>query len=229
MTRARPGCAARSCSPATRTTTPRARCTTPSTTGTRRWWSGQATRIEALAAEAVADANSVTTQLRRSLRAQLADLDRAEDRYLDLIGDPDRPQDKIKARLQGIREDKQKTAHQLDNVLDDLTPGQDVLQAALELLDRPRELYRAAPDDARKKLNQAIFNRLYLDAADHTPTTGEHTLVEPYASPVDATRAQEPQTHLGRLLATALQGGCASKAAMVDPTLQHKRSRRLMC
>ena len=101
-------------------------------------------------------------------------------------------------------------------------PAEDVLRAALELLDRPWELYRAAPDEARKKLNKAIFNRLYVDADDHTPTTGAHDLIEPYASLVDATGAQEPQTHLGGLLATALSGECASKAAMVDPTLQHK-------
>ncbi len=174
-------------------------------------------KLETLAADAVADAHSATARLRTSLRAQLADLDRQEDRYLDLIGDPDWPQDKIKARLQKVREDKQKTAHQLDNVLDDLTPGQEALRAALELLDRPRALYQAAPDDARKKLNRAIFNRLYLDAADRIPTTTQHSLIEPYASLVDAARRPDsPETHLGGLLATALSGGCASKAAMVE-------------
>jgi hypothetical protein len=66
------------------------------------------------------------------------------------------------------------------------------------------------------KLNKAIFSRLYVDADDHTPTTGEHSLIEPYAGLVDGTGAQEPQTHLGGLLATALSGGCASKAAMVE-------------
>jgi site-specific DNA recombinase len=175
-------------------------------------------KLDAIAADAIADAHSATARLRTSLRAQLAELDRQEDRYLDLIGDPDWPQDKIKARLQKAREDKQKTVYQLDNVLDDLTPGHDALRAALELLDRPRELYRAAPDDGRKKLNKALFNRLYLDAEDRTPTTTRHDLIEPYASLVDATRGTHdgPKTHLGGLLATALQGGCASKAAMVE-------------
>ncbi len=148
--------------------------------------------------------------------------------HLDLIGDPDWPQDKIKARLQKIRQQKQQASHQLDNTVADLEPGRTALNAALELLDHPSQLYRTAPDEARKNLNKAIFNRLYLDATDHTPTTTQDNLTEPYASLVHATRtihggehrAAEPRdsttNHLGNLLTTALAGGCASKEAVVE-------------
>ncbi|MGH3566362.1 MAG: recombinase family protein [Pseudonocardia sp.] len=185
-------------------------------------------KLETLATDAVADAHHATTRLRTTIRAQLAELDRQEDRHLDLIGDPDWPQDKIKARLQKIRQQKQQASHQLDNTVADLEPGRTALNAALELLDHPSQLYRTAPDEARKNLNKAIFNRLYLDATDHTPTTTQDSLTEPYASLVHATRtihggehrAAEPRdsttNHLSNLLTTALTGGCASKEAMVE-------------
>ena len=181
--------------------------------------------LENLAVSATDDSKETTAKLRASLRAQLTALDRQEDRYLDLIGDPDWPQNKIKTRLQEVRENKQRITHQLEATTDDLEPGRAVLLTALELLDRPRDLYNTATDDARKMLNKAIFTRLYLDSTDRQPTTTAATLSEPFASLVHATRPnqghQQPTTetttkHLSDLLATALAGQSASKAAMVE-------------
>jgi site-specific DNA recombinase len=160
---------------------------------------------------------------------QLAELDRQEDRLLDLLGDPEWPQEKIKTRIRQVRENKQRTTHQLDSALDDLEPGRAVLLTALELLERPHDLYDAADDEARRILNKAIFTRLYLDSTDRQPTTTAATLAEPFASLVHATRtssgAKKPQTPaaekttptpLDDLLITALAGQSASKAAMVE-------------
>jgi site-specific DNA recombinase len=186
--------------------------------------------LESFATSATNDSKETTAKLRASLRAQLTELDRQEDRLLDLIGDPDWPQDKIKARLQKVRESKQRITHQLETITDDLEPGRAVLLTALELLDRPRDLYDTATDDARKMLNKAIFTRLYLDSTDRQPTTTTATLSEPFASLIHATRAtngtKTPQTHtaaeedttnrVSGLVTTALAGQSASKAAMVD-------------
>jgi site-specific DNA recombinase len=137
--------------------------------------------------------------------------------------------------MQKMRESKQRITHQLEGTVDDLEPGRAVLLAALELLDRPRDLYHAAPDDARKILNKAIFTRLYLDSADRLPSATAARLSEPFASLVHATRttngtrtpptptdadAPEEATtkHLGDLIACALAGQSASKAAMVELT-----------
>jgi len=186
-------------------------------------------RLESLADEAVNDAQQSANRLRKSVCSQLAELDRQEDRFLDLIGDPEWPQEKLKARLRKIQADKQRAERQLDNTEDDLTPGRDALHAALALLDRPCDLYTTAPDEARRKLNKALFNRLYVDAADHDPTTTQDSLNEPYASLVHADRATshdgehrtaepvEGETkRLSGLLTTALSGGCASKETMVE-------------
>ncbi len=189
--------------------------------------------LKNLAASAADDAKDTTAKLRASLREQLNELDRQEDRFLDLIGDPEWPQDKIKKRMQKVRESKHRITHQLENTTDDLEPGRALLNTALELLNRPRDLYDAATDEARKMLNKAIFTRLYLDSTDRQPTATAATLSEPFASLIHATRTtdgtQTPQTltaadtpeevttkHLSGLLATALTGQSASKAAMVE-------------
>ena len=190
--------------------------------------------LKNLALSAANDSKQTTAKLRTSLREQLTELDRQEDRFLDLISDPEWPQDKIKTRLQKIRESKQRITHQLKDTTDDLEPGRAVLYAALELLDRPHDLYNTATDQARTMLNKAIFTRLYLNSTDHQPTTTTATLSEPFASLIHATRTtngtktpQNPTTaqdtaeettrnHLGDLLATALTGQSASKAAMVE-------------
>jgi site-specific DNA recombinase len=186
--------------------------------------------LENLALSAADDSKESTAKLRASLRAQLTELDRQEDRFLDLLSDPDWPQEKIKARMQHVRESKQRIIHQLDATVDDLEPGRAVLLAAVELLARPHDLYNTATDEARKMLNKAIFTRLYLDSTDRQPTATTATLSEPFASLVHATRTtngtKTPQTatateeattnHLGELLTTALAGQSASKAAMVE-------------
>ncbi len=184
--------------------------------------------LESLATSAIDDSKETTAKLCTSLRAQLTELDRQEDRFLDLIGDPEWPQDKIKARLQKIRENKQRITHQLESTTDNLEPGRAVLLTALKLLSRPRELYDTATD-ARKMLNKAIFTLLYLDSTNHQPTTTAATLSETFASLIhatqttDGTKTQQTFTageeattnHLSDLLTTALAGQSASKAAMV--------------
>jgi hypothetical protein len=211
--------------PSTKSNTP-----SPNTTTTSAFPQRHRKTLENLAISAADDSKETTAKLRASLREQLTELDHQEDRLLDLIGDPDWPQDKIKTRLQKVRESKQRITHQLKSTTDNLEPGQAVLLTALELLDRPRDLYDTATDEARKMLNKAIFNRLYLNSTERQPTATAATLSEPFASLVHATRTTDgnkaPQIHtaaeeattnrLSGLLATALAGQSASKAAMVD-------------
>ena len=190
------------------------------------------TRLETLAAQACADAHKTITKLHTRLRKQLAELDRQEDRYLDLLGDPDWPQAKLKSRLRNIRDSKRRITQQLEQTTDSLDAGRAILATALDLLDRPRDLYDTATDHARKLLNKAIFTRLYLDTNDpgHHPAVTTNNLNEPFASLIHATRTtnptQEPKstekaphgttTRLSGLLASALTGQSASKAAMVE-------------
>jgi hypothetical protein len=143
--------------------------------------------------------------------------------------------------MRDIRNNKQRITQQLQETTDTLDPGRAVLTAALDLLDKPRDLYDTATEHARKLLNKAIFTRLYVDMhPTRHPTVTTDDLHEPFGSLMHAIRAtdtgqqpQDPQPtthgcqdnaqlHLGGLLASALTGHqSASKAAMVDLTCQH--------
>jgi site-specific DNA recombinase len=47
-----------------------------------------------------------------------------------------------------------------------LEAGAAVIEAALDLLNDPQELYRQTSDPVRRQLNDVFFERLYLDAED---------------------------------------------------------------
>ena len=80
-------------------------------------------RLETLATRACTDSHETVTTLRTGLRQQLTELDRQEDRYLDLLGDPDWPQAKLKSRLHDIRDSKLRITRQLDEPPTASTPG----------------------------------------------------------------------------------------------------------
>ena len=181
------------------------------------------------------DTQHTITELRARLIKQLAEFDAQEDHYLDLIGDPDWPQDKIKARLRTTRERKQRVQRQLDDTTNDLNTGRQVLLTALDLLEDPHRLYQHASEPARKILNKAIFTRLYLDHHDHTPQVAGEALTEPFDTLVRGCRDTQLNRTLERddgalpnregtvdrrpladLLRTALEQRCSSKARMVE-------------
>ena len=47
-----------------------------------------------------------------------------------------------------------------------LEAGATLIDAALDLLDDPQELYRQTTDPVRRQLNEVFFDRLYLDTDD---------------------------------------------------------------
>jgi hypothetical protein len=44
-----------------------------------------------------------------------------------------------------------------------LEAGAAIIEAALDLLDHPQELFRQTSDTVRRQLNEVFFDRLYLD------------------------------------------------------------------
>lgn len=64
---------------------------------------------------------------------------------------------------------------QLVNVKDRLTDAAAFVEKYLALLEDPRELYRTADDETRRRLNQAIFARIFI----HEDEVTDHEPVEP--------------------------------------------------
>ncbi|MGH3905821.1 MAG: hypothetical protein ACRDTE_16800 [Pseudonocardiaceae bacterium] len=186
--------------------------------------------------QAVEESQETATQLRKQLTKRLKELDAQEDRYLDLIDDPDWPQDKIKARIRKTRGEQARIQHQLDETTNELDTGRQLLLVGLDLLDQPQQLYRLATDRTRTVLNRALFTHLHLNCDDDGPQVAADELTEPFTTILHARRpaqaAHSPLEHrngalptkeedaagntLANLLRTTLTGQSASKAAMVE-------------
>ena len=101
-------------------------------------------------------------ELHSQLTEELRRLDVKHENLLDLAEDGQLPKETIRKRLNDITtarkrltERQERTEHKLAAVLD-------YIDAAVELLENPGELYLRASDTIRRQLNQAIFKRLYV-------------------------------------------------------------------
>lgn len=135
--------------------------------------------MRSLMIDTVANQDEAQRLLRGQLKDQLATLDAQEENLLDLLGDPDVPNAKIKNRLRAIKQERERITEQLTGVELDLTAGAAYIEASLALLENPYELYLEATDEVRRRLNQAIFERMFISDEK-----------------VSAVRLQEPHGHL---------------------------------
>ena len=141
--------------------------------------------------EAVACDLGSTQSIRERLEAQLAALDTKESNLLDLAADGDLPKDKIRAKLIAIRDERAGIRRDIDRLDAELDTGRQVFGLALDLLDRPQELYRQAGPSVRKLLNQTIFTKLMLDGL----AVAADELAEPFDVIVPAGRAYDEPTY----------------------------------
>jgi site-specific DNA recombinase len=167
----------------------------------------------------------------------LAGLDTREDNLLDLTADGELPKEKIKEKLIAIRDERASIRREVERLDAELEVGRQVFLLALDLLDRPQELYREAGPALRKTICLTIFTKLKVDG--NTVTSDE--LAEPFDVLVPAGRAYERRTYQRKrppvvtrtvecagvpadeltstdLLALALRGTGSSKPVMVGDT-----------
>ncbi len=179
-------------------------------------------------------ASATAKRLRDQLARQLSKLDLQEDRYLDLVGDPDWPKEKLSVKMRNLRDERVRLQERLAQADNPIGSGYEVLDLTLRLLADPLALYRTAKTQSRKVLNKAIFSKLYVDADEQGPYVASDELNEPFEAVLYARResgfseALERQERtrlkagtsvdqtLATLLNTALGAKCSSKDAMVE-------------
>lgn len=111
---------------------------------------------------AITDKANTQRLLRKQLETQIQQFNVKEENLLDLAADGELPVAKIKARLHEITRQRDKLTAELATVEDDLSGGLAYINAHLDLLADPYELYRYASEYTRQKLNQALFARVYV-------------------------------------------------------------------
>lgn len=112
--------------------------------------------------EAVADEQAGAGDLHAALERKVAELDKREERLIDLA-EQGLPQHKIRERLNQLNQERARLENDLLQSGTALTAGAEVLEACLSLAADVRELYVLAVDSARRELNDAMFVRLFLD------------------------------------------------------------------
>lgn len=151
--------------------------------------------VAALVESSLTDELASIDQLKRDLSTRLKQLSVKEDALMDLVGEPDWPQDKLNARMQALRLEREGIERQLADIHTALDGGREVLTYGLRLLSSPRAQYDAGSDIAKGVLTKEIFTRLYLDGDEERHVSvARHEL----AAPFDALKAAETTWRQGQ-------------------------------
>ncbi len=183
--------------------------------------------IRAKVDETLADQHGAARLAHKQLTTQLAKLDRQEENLLDLTEAGSLPSPKVRSRLNRISRERETAQRELASVDNKLEVGAQLYETALRLLEDPHQLYEQASSPQRRLLNQAFFEKLYIDEGEVV----SEVLTEPFRELVEAHRMTfgggnetgdlpdagevASQTKAGLLMATFSVGG-SSKAAMVE-------------
>jgi site-specific DNA recombinase len=133
--------------------------------------------------EAVSQRHGRKDNLETRLRARLAEIDRQEDRYIDLATDPDWPKAKLTQKIRELRDERARLQSRLTEATKHIDQGQETARRLLAYLDNPYELYRQSGVGDRAKLNRLLFKQLKLDITDgHPALVTDDELLEPFAS-----------------------------------------------
>jgi site-specific DNA recombinase len=121
----------------------------------------------------MADQQRLTQELHTTLTKQLAKLEAREERLIDLAADGVLTRAKIHERSNAIQLERARIQAQLADTGIQLALGAQRLRESLDLVADPARLYRRAPDDTRRQLNQTFYQRFYLNDDNQVAVTSD--------------------------------------------------------
>jgi site-specific DNA recombinase len=149
------------------------------------------------------------TTLKRQMATRLTALDAKENQYLDLVGEPGWPKDKLRRKLDSIQAERSQLQDQLADASSRLDIGRAFFIAALALLRSPQEHYQRVGTSLKRAMNKLIFTKLYVDADE----IGDHELADPVR---DLVVAHQAHAHHGPSAAAAEPSSANSPALEED-------------
>ena len=100
-----------------------------------------------------------------TLRKQLGKIAAQEERLLDLASDGEIPRERLRSRLNDLKLQRSRIEEDLSRTTQDLAAGANLLQLGTQPLARSMPvLYLRAPDEIRRTINDAFFERFYVDS-----------------------------------------------------------------
>ena len=167
--------------------------------------------------EALNDQAGIQRQFRAQLTQNLKRLSVKADNPIDLVSDGGMASTKARERIRAIERERDQVQAQLATIVDDLSAGADYIRGWLELLSDPYELYKNASDEMRRRLNQAIFTRIWVMDKDRA----ESELGEPARLLMDAQSAWTAEQRLE--LSSAIKIAPPNDDALDFDTGEHLR------
>ena len=130
----------------------------------------------------VDEQNHAAKLLHAQLTKQLAAMDTKETNLVDLAADGNLPTAKIRAKLHEIALERERLTARLNTTDQDLKATAELIETCLRLLDDPQALYRRCDEHQRRRLNQALFEALYVDEDASGGVRIAHSFNEPFAA-----------------------------------------------
>lgn len=119
--------------------------------------------IRRLLDEALGEEQRSVAELHAAVSRKLKELEKKEDRLLDLLADDQLPQAKVREKLRAIQIERTATEARLANTGEVLAIGANVLLSALDLMSDPETTYTRGTDEIRRNLNETYYQRIFID------------------------------------------------------------------
>ncbi len=126
---------------------------------------------------------NVSASLRRNLESERNRLVGQQDHLLDLVGNPDWPQDRLEVKMRRLRDELAVINERLTEVGDvKVERAGAAITMLLSLLDDPRRLLKTVPEDFHKTFHRSFFKRLhvYVDEATGEPKVNADQISSPF-------------------------------------------------
>jgi len=120
-------------------------------------------QVRAAVESAASADHGLPEEMRVQYLKRLETLDRKETYLLDLASEEDWPKEKLRERIQAIRQEATDIRRTIQAADERSDVGQRVLHSALALLERPSDLYANGSEQIRTALNRALLTKLYVD------------------------------------------------------------------
>ncbi len=102
------------------------------------------------------------------MKKRLTELDRQEDRYIELALDPDWPREKLTNKLRQLRDERKRLTEELAAGEQIVTEAHTNATRVLDYSEDPYEVCQRSGLRAKTAINCSLFHRLYIDVRDET-------------------------------------------------------------
>jgi site-specific DNA recombinase len=112
--------------------------------------------------EALDEPQKATRILAKQLKTELDRLDKQEENLIELAAEGGMAVAKIHKRLGEVQRKRDQVSNRMDSQIEQLDVGVQLIEGALQLLRDPSDMYMQMTPEGRRKMNEAVFEKIYV-------------------------------------------------------------------